>query len=87
MLYSKQHTPSIVLNIGGEGMTYGELLKDLRISAGLTQKQLGLACGYPQSTAENTVQYWEAGTRLPPVMKLRILAEALNVPVDKVVPW
>lgn len=68
-------------------MRYNEMLRELRIAAGKTQKQLGKECGYPESTAENTIQYWEAGTRLPPVKKLRTLADALNVPVDKVVPW
>lgn len=68
-------------------MKYHEMLKNLRLSAGLTQKQLGILCKCPEKSAQRIVQYWEDGVRIPSSEKLRTLAAALNVPVDKVVPW
>jgi transcriptional regulator with XRE-family HTH domain len=63
-------------------MTYGELIKELRISAGKTQKQLGVECGFPASSADVTVRRWEEGKLFPKITKLRTLAAALNVPLE-----
>lgn len=68
-------------------MKYHEMLKELRLSAGLTQKQLGMECGLPEGIAGRTVQRWELGESFPRSTILRRIAAALNVPVDKVVPW
>ena len=61
---------------------YGYKLKYMRLAVGLTQREVGEACG----TATRTVQYWERGRQLPGVDKLRALADALKVPVNQVVP-
>ena len=61
-------------------------LRAARIAAGLTQKQLGLACGYIESSAERTVQHWESGKQSPPLDKLRALADALHVSLDYLIP-
>ena len=65
-----------------ERTEYGYKLKYMRLAAGLTQREVGLAC----DTAARTVQYWEHGRRLPGIDKLRSLANVLKVPVNQVVP-
>ena len=67
-------------------MTYAEKLKALRAQAGLTQKALGLACGYDENNADRTVRHWESGRSYPPIDKLRALAKALNVPLESLIP-
>lgn len=74
---------------GGETMSdseYGELLKQLRKSAGLTQKELGMACGYDEASADANVRLWETGKTLPTLRRIRSLANALNVNLDKLIP-
>jgi len=56
------------------------------MAAGLTQKKLGLSCGYEEKSAERTVQHWEHGRSYPPIDKLRALAEALGVSVENLIP-
>ena len=65
---------------------YGEMIRSYRMNAGLTQKQLGMACGYDESSSDAQVRHWESGRSYPPLEKLRVLAKALNVPVDKLIP-
>lgn len=61
-------------------------LKRLRKNANLTQKQLGLAIGVAEKSAENTVQGWEYKKQLPTLTKLRPLAQALGVTLDDLIP-
>lgn len=65
---------------------YGERLKKIRVQAGLTQKEVGEACGYDGRSAESTVQHWERGRSYPPLDKLRALAKALDVSLDMLIP-
>lgn len=67
-------------------MTYAEQLRAMRQQAGLTQKQLGLAVGYNENNASRNVRGWESGKSLPPITKLRALAEALKVPLEALIP-
>lgn len=67
-------------------MTYREKLRQLRQAAGLTQKALGIACGYNESNASRNVRGWESGKSYPPITMLRALAKALGVSLDAVVP-
>lgn len=67
-------------------MTYGEKLRRLRQLAGLSQKALGLKCGYKLSSAERTVQFWEHDTQEPSIRVIRRLADALNVTIDELIP-
>ena len=67
-------------------MDYGEKIKALRKQAGLTQQQLGELCGYEGRGAECAVQNWEHNRQLPPITKLRALAQALQVAVDAIIP-
>lgn len=69
-----------------ERAEYGYKLKYMRIAVGLTQHEVGIACGFTDSTATKAVQYWEHGRRLPGADRLRALAVVLKVPVGQVVP-
>ena len=76
-----------MVNAEGDTMTeYGEMIRMYRTQAGLTQKKLGMLCGYDESTADSMVRGWEAGKSLPPLRVLRRLATALNVPLDTLIP-
>lgn len=67
-------------------MTIPEKIRAARIAANLTQKQLGVQAGYPESAAQGIVGRWEAGTRPVPVEKLRIVAKLLKLTIDDLVP-
>lgn len=64
----------------------GEKIKQARKAAHLTQKQLGLLCGYSEASAERTVQFWEKDLRDPPLEKLRLLCTALNTTLEELIP-
>ena len=62
------------------------IIKAARITAGMTQKELGEHMGYIGRSAEVTVQRWENGTRPVPLEKIRALANALNLTLDDLIP-
>lgn len=66
--------------------TIGEKIRAARVAAGLTQKQLGLAVGFSENSAERRVQKWEYNTSLPTLDQIRPLANALKVSLDYLVP-
>ena len=57
-----------------------------RLNAGLTQKQLGKMCGYKGDYAQRYVSGWESGVRPVPTAKLKVVAEALGIKVEKLLP-
>ena len=67
-------------------MTIPEKIKKARQDAGMTQKQVGLACGYDEKSAESFARQWERGTRPVPIDKLRALSQVLNIPLDQLIP-
>lgn len=67
-------------------MTIPEHIRQSRKAAGLTQKQLGEACGYEGRSGERVVQLWEKGSQPVPIERLRRLAAALGVPLDSLIP-
>lgn len=69
-----------------DSMTIPEKIKQARKEAGLTQKQVGLACGYEESVADWYVRRWELGSRRIPPDKLRTLSQVLNIPLDQLIP-
>lgn len=64
----------------------GHRIRTARQLEGLTQKQLGLLCGYSEAVAERTVCYWEVGDRAPALDRLRPLSEALKIPLEQLLP-
>lgn len=65
---------------------FGSYIRECRIAAGLTQKQLGEACGYTGESAEVSVRKWESDKTPVPLDRLRRLAAALNVSLDSLIP-
>lgn len=61
------------------GETFGQRIKRLRESAGLTQADLAEAAGVPLGTLRN----WEQGTREPKAKILVRLARALGITTDE----
>ena len=57
-----------------------------RLNAGLTQRQLGEKCGYKGDYAQRYVSAWENGVRPVPMAKLKTVAEALGIEVEKLLP-
>lgn len=70
--------------IGSDSMT-PDTIRAARIAAGLTQKQLGQAAGYTDSTAQPFVASWEAGIRPIPRDKIRAVAKALGIEPTKLI--
>ena len=64
----------------------GDLIRESRKKMGYTQKQLGLLCGYNETSAERVVQYWEGNKREVPLSKVRALAKVLEIPLDSLIP-
>ena len=70
---------------GGQSMTTGEKIRALRERAGLTQQQLGIACGLTINSAQPNVAGWEQGERPIPRKRLKAAAEALQVEISELV--
>jgi transcriptional regulator with XRE-family HTH domain len=62
-------------------MAFAELIQKLREQAGLSQSQLAKRAGVPVRSIQN----WEQGHRRPRPQALLPLAEALGVPVEKLI--
>jgi len=60
-------------------MAIGERIKRIRNLRKLTQKELGLAVGFDENTADVRIAQYEANTRRPKEALLKKIAEALDV--------
>ncbi|GFI71946.1 hypothetical protein IMSAG250_01154 [Clostridiales bacterium] len=60
-------------------MTVGQRLKRFRTRKGLTQKQLGLAVGFDNRTADIRIAQYETGTRKPKDKYIEKLAAIVGV--------
>jgi transcriptional regulator with XRE-family HTH domain len=60
-------------------MGLGEMLKQAREKAGLTQEQLAEKTGLPVGSIRN----WEQGHRVPRLNVVPVLARAVGIPVEK----
>ena len=58
----------------------GSTLKEYRQNCGLTQKQLGIMCGYKESTADVRINQYETGQITPKEDMLDIILEQLKIP-------
>lgn len=61
--------------------TFNKRLKELRLAANLSQKQLGLLV----NIGESTVQSYELGTRVPSITIAIALADYFDVTLDYLV--
>lgn len=60
-------------------MTIGDKIKEARILRKMTQKELGLAIGFPQRSADIRITQYESGTRVSKEKLVLQIAEVLNV--------
>ena len=60
-------------------MKIGDRIKRIRTMRGMTQKELGLAVGFPARSADVRIAQYENGVRNPKEDMIRQLAEALHV--------
>ena len=64
-------------------MAASKVLRQAREAAGLTQKALGVALGYPEDHAQSFVSNWETEYRPIPRKHIKALAVLLHVePAD-----
>ena len=63
-------------------ITFGEKIKHLRNKNHLTQKQLGLALGFSENSADIRIAQYESGERKPREDILRKMAKIFNVPLE-----
>lgn len=64
--------------------TVGEAIKDIRKTRGITQKQLGIMVGFPESTADIRIAQYESGSRQPKQELLSKICSALNCTISVV---
>ena len=57
----------------------GAKIKKIRELRGLTQKELGLRCGFSEATAAVRIRQYESNQKTPREKALHILAEALEI--------
>ena len=60
-------------------MATGERIRHIRNLRGMTQKQLGMAVGFDEKTADVRIAQYESGTRTPKEKLLTDIATALEV--------
>lgn len=65
-----------------EPKTIGDTLRTARLSAGLTQHEVGIACGCNEKYAQSIVARWENGNRPVPKNKMVTVSKLLNIPVE-----
>jgi transcriptional regulator with XRE-family HTH domain len=60
-------------------MTIGMRIRKIREFRGLTQKELGIRCGFTENSADVRIRQYEADSKVPREDTLRIIAKALDV--------
>ena len=60
-------------------MQIGQRIKHARTHRGMTQKELGMAVGFDEKTADVRIAQYESSTRTPKADMRNKLAEALNI--------
>ena len=63
-------------------ITFGRKLKHLRQKNHLTQKELGMAVGFPDSCADVRIAQYESDVRTPKENLMKVFASTLGVPVE-----
>lgn len=60
-------------------MKTGDRIKNIRTLRGMTQKELGLAVGFPARSADVRIAQYENGTRTPKEDVVQLMAQVLKV--------
>ena len=63
-------------------ITFGRKLKHLRQKNHLTQKELGIAVGFPDSCADVRIAQYESDVRTPKTDLMKLFASTLGVPIE-----
>ena len=63
-------------------ITFGRKLKHLRQKNHLTLKELGMAMGFPEDSADIRIAQYESDVRTPREDLVKLFAATLGVPVD-----
>lgn len=63
-------------------ITFGRKIKYLRQKNHLTQKELGIALGFPESYADVRIAQYESDSRFPRDDLVKLFAATLGVPVE-----
>lgn len=63
-------------------ITFGRKIKHLRQKNHLTQKELGIALGFPESYADVRIAQYESDSRTPRDDLVKLFATTLGVPVE-----
>lgn len=64
-----------------QGIT-GRRIRALREELGWSQERLGVAIGIDESSARARISRYELGVHEPPLPTVRLIADALNVPLS-----
>lgn len=60
-------------------MNVGDRIKRIRTLRGMTQKELGLAIGFPEKSADVRIAQYEMGNRNPKEEVIELMAKVLHV--------
>lgn len=60
----------------------GRRIRALREELGWSQEKLGVAIGIDESSARARISRYELGVHEPPLPTIRLIADALNVPLS-----
>lgn len=60
-------------------MTFGNKIKKYRLLRGMTQKELGLRCGFTANSAGERILQYEKNRRIPRPKLLKTIADVLGV--------
>ena len=60
-------------------MAIGQRIRFIRNSRGMTQKMLGILCGFPEKNADVRMAQYESGSRTPKKELIHTLAKVLEV--------
>lgn len=60
-------------------MTIGKKIRRIRLFREMTQKELGIKCGYPESSADVRIGQYENNIKIPTEKTILLLAKALDV--------
>ena len=66
---------------------FGYRVKQHRIEKEMSQEELANLVGYTSDNARSSIQKIESGKSDLPASKIRILAEVLEIPVEKLMGW
>ncbi len=68
-------------------VAFGNRIKKLRTDKQLSLDELARKCGYTSENARSSIQKIEAGKSDIPASKIKLLAQALEVPIGEIMGW